>query len=159
MKRVIVLDQTYAPTFLQWMKERIGVGGDFKSEDCRTIAHVQFNDDGTHEILCVVALNRWTPTTCEGNIASDGTKRWFSRDFAFTVYDYVFRHADRTRMNFIVAEDNGAAIKMHQSLGHQYEAKLEDAFGEDKHALLFGLTRKQWVEGKWSSPAAINKRT
>lgn len=151
-KRVIVTDQKYAPMFLQWMAGRIGVDiGGFSPDECRTIAHVLFYDDGQPpEILAVVAFNRWSPFACEGNIASDGTRRWFSRDFAYTIYDYVFRHAGKTRFNFTVSVDNEAAIAMHEGLGHNYVARLEDAFGEDKDAFIYGLTRKQWMAGRWS---------
>src|SRR5262245_26460359 len=131
-KRSIVVDQTYKPIFLQWMKERIGESGDFKPEDCITIAHVQVHDDGAGEILCVVALNRWTPFTCEGNIASDMSKRWMTRDFAFTVYDFVFNHAGKSRFNFTVSPDNVEAVQMHERLGHKFEGRLEDGFGEGK---------------------------
>jgi len=152
-KRIIVIDQQYAPEFLQWMRERIGGDiGEFGASDCRTIAHVLIHDDKPAEILAVVAVNRWSPFACEGNIASDGTKRWFSREFAFTIYDFVFRHANKTRFNFTVSVDNKEAIQMHESLGHEYVAKLVDAFGEDKDALIYGLTRKQWQAGKWATP-------
>jgi RimJ/RimL family protein N-acetyltransferase len=153
-KRVIVTGQQHAPVFLQWMRERIGGDvGEFDATDCRTIAHVLVHDDRPAEILAVVAFNRWTPFTCEGNIASDGTRRWFSRDFAFTIYDFVFRHADKTRFNFTVSTDNKEAIAMHKGLGHEYVARFTDAFGEGKDALIYGLTRKQWHAGKWAKPS------
>jgi RimJ/RimL family protein N-acetyltransferase len=153
-KRVIITDQQHAPMFLQWMRDRIGGDtGEFSADECRTIAHVLVHDDKPAEILAVVAFNRWSPYACEGNIASDGTRRWFSRDFAFTLYDFVFRHADKTRFNFTVSVDNEAAIAMHEGLGHTFVARLEDALGEDKDAFIYGLTRKQWMAGRWSKPS------
>lgn len=152
-KRLIVTDQQYAPVFLEWMRDRIaGDIGEFDANDCRTIAHVLLRDDSLPEILAVVAINRWSPFACEGNIASDGNRRWFSREFAFTVYDFVFRHANKTRFNFTVSVDNKEAIAMHESLGHEYVARLSDAFGENKDAFIYGLTRKQWLAGKWNEP-------
>jgi RimJ/RimL family protein N-acetyltransferase len=152
-KRVIITDQRHAPLFLKWMQERIGCVGDFNASDCRTIAHVIMHEDQAPEILAVVAINRWSPFACEGNIASNGSRRWLTRDFAFTVYDFVFRHAGKTRFNFTVSVDNKAAITMHEKLGHVFAARLEDAFGEDKDALIYGLTRKQWLAGPWSKPS------
>lgn len=152
-KRVIVTDQRHAPSFLQWMRERIGGDcGAFDADECRTIAHVMLHHDKPAEILAVVAINRWSPFGCEGNIASDGTKRWCSRDFLFTVYDFVFRYAGKTRFNFTVSTDNKEAIAMHEKLGHEYVAQLADAFGNDKDAFIYGLTRKQWLAGPWSKP-------
>lgn len=153
-KRVIVTAQQYAPAFLQWMRERIGGDiGEFDADDCRTIAHVVLHEDREPEILAVVAINRWSPFACEGNIASDGGRNWFSREYAFTVYDFVFRHAGKTRLNFTVSVDNAAAIGMHKKLGHFYVGRLEDAFGEDDDAFVYGLTRKQWMDGPWSKPS------
>ena len=132
-KRVIVTDQQHAPVFLKWMRERIGGDiGEFDAQVCRTIAHVLLHDDKPAEILAVVAINRWSPFACEGNIASDGTKRWFSRDFAFTIYDFVFRHAGKTRFNFTVSTNNKEAIAMHESLGHEFAGRFADAFGEER---------------------------
>lgn len=156
-KRLIITDQAVAPALLAWMKERIGPCGAFDPEDCRTIAHAIEHDDGRIEILCVVALNRWTPFSCEGNIASDMSKRWMTRDFAFAVYDFVFRHAGKTRFNFTVSVDNAEAIEMHERLGHRRIATLEDAFGEGRHALLFGLTRGQWKAGRFSAPSRTQR--
>lgn len=152
-KRQIIVDQSHAAYFLKWMSERIGDCGAFSTDDCRTIAHVIVHEDRPPEILAVVAFNRWSPFAVEGNIASDGSRRWFTRDFAFTIYDYVFRHADKTRFNFTVATDNTSAINMHEKLGHVFTARLEDAFGEDNDALMYGLTRKQWKAGPWSKPS------
>lgn len=152
-KRVIVTDQKHAAHFLQWMSARIGNAGAFTTDDCRTIAHVLVHDDKPAEILAVLAFNRWSPFAVEGNIASDDTRRWFSRDFAFTVYDYVFRHAGKSRFNFTVSTDNTEAITMHEKLGHVFTARLEDAFGEGNDALMYGLTRKQWLAGPWAKPS------
>lgn len=157
-QKIIVTDQQYAPVFLKWMGERIGGDiGAFDADDCRTIAHVLLHADRKPEILAVVAINRWSPFACEGNIASDGSRRWFSRRFAFTIYDFVFRHAAKTRFNFTTSVDNEAAIVMHRKLGHSYVARLEDAFGEEKDALMFGLTRKQWMAGPWAKPSTKEK--
>lgn len=153
-QKAIITDQQFATVLLKWMRERIGGDiGDFAADECRTIAHVLLHADREPEILAVVAINRWSPFACEGNVASDGTRRWFTREFAFTVYDFVFRHAAKTRFNFTVSVDNEAAITMHKKLGHSYVARLEDAFGEDKDALMYGLTRKQWMAGPWSKPS------
>lgn len=164
-RRVIVTDQRWAPLFCRWLESNLQEPGTFDPNDTRTIAHVELSDDGSFEILCVVGLNHWTTHTVEGNIASDGTKRWCSRDFCFTVYDYAFRHADKSRMNFTVRPDNVDAIRMHEKLGHQFEFRLTDANGEGEDALIYGLTRSQWRSGRWARPsvarsaAHINTRT
>lgn len=159
--RMIVTDQQWAPVLLQWMAERIGVEGDWNINDCRVIAHVDVTEGkpvGPEDVLCVVALNHWTPHTCEGNIASSGSARWMSRDFAYTVYDFAFNFAGKARINFTVSPDNKPAIAMHAKLGHKYEALLADAGGDGHDMLLYGFTKSMWQQSRWSkpSPKAIN---
>lgn len=159
MSRVIVIPNAQQPELAQglldWMSSRIGEAGLFTVDECRVIAHVQMSENRVlkpADVLCVVALNRWTTHTVEGNIASDGTARWMSRAFAYTVYDYAFNYASKSRMNFSVRADNVDAIRMHEKLGHHFTAKLEDGYGEGKDLLLYGLTKRQWQAGRWSKP-------
>lgn len=155
-KRVIITDQRYAPYFCKWLEDHIGEPCTFDPAETRTIAHVLFHEGKRFEVLAVVALNRWTTHTVDGSIASDGTKRWMSREFSWTVYDFAFRHADKSRMNFTVRPENAAAIAMHTKLGHRFESVLEDANGDGKALLLFGFTRRQWKESRWASPKRVS---
>lgn len=138
--------------FIEWMADRLGLDGVFKVEDAIAISHVQYDEDLNAEVLGVVAINNWSPAACEGHIASDGSTRWMSRTFAWTVYDFAFRHAGKFRFNFCVGIDNEAAVRMHEKLGHERMCQLNDAYGEDKHAYLYGLTKKQWLSGKFAQP-------
>lgn len=151
-ERRIIVDGPWRGPLIDWFAERIGHPGDWHTPEARVIAHVI--DDGgqarKENVLCVVLLNHWTPFTVEGSIVSDGTKRWMSRDFAFTVYDAVFNFAGKTRMNFTVSPENTSAIRMHEKLGHRYEGRFEDALGEGKDALVYGLTKRQWLAGPWA---------
>jgi hypothetical protein len=153
-KRRIIIDGPWRAPLIDWFAERIGHDAVWHTDDARVIAHV-IDDGGVareENVLCVVLLNHWTPTTCEANIASDGTKRWFSREFARNVYSYVFEHGGRSRINFTVSPDNTAAVTMHEKLGHKREALLEDAYGEGRDAILYGYTKRQWIKGPWYAP-------
>lgn len=152
-ERRIIVNGPWREPLIDWFTDRIGIAGTWKTDEARVIAHVI--DDGgparPENVLVVVLLNHWTPFTCEGNIVSDGTRRWMSRDFAFTVYDYVFNQAGKTRMNFSVAPDNAAAIRMHEKLGHQFEGRFADALGDGNDLLIYGFTKRQWLASQWAS--------
>jgi len=137
------------------LRERLGRDAELRVDECRTIGHVLVHGDGSTEVLGAVALHRWTDHTCDATIASDGTKRWASRLFIFTVYDWAFRHADKSRVNFIVRPSNADSVLLQERLGHVLEARLADAFGDGQDALLYGLTRRAWRQSKWSSPGAL----
>jgi RimJ/RimL family protein N-acetyltransferase len=155
MKRVISTDQSLNPILLSWMRSQLKEFdvGEFDPKECRTVAHLLQDDNGQREILGVVAFNRWTPHTCDGTVATDGSKRCAGRDFLFTVYDYAFRFAGKTRMNMIVHEQNEASKKLQSDIGHQLVGTLVDHFGEGKNALLYGLTRSQWKQGRYAEPS------
>lgn len=156
-KRRIIVNGPWRDALIDWMSERIGVEGQWRTDEARVIAHVI--DDGgpasKENVLAVVLLNHWTPHTCEGNIASDGTKRWFSRGFVFAIYDYVFNQAGKSRMTFVVAPENTSAVQMHEQLGHVFEGRLQDADGEGRDLLLYGLTKRQWLAGRWAKPPSL----
>ncbi len=136
--------------FINWMADRLALDGVFKVEDAIAIAHVEYDDDLNAEVLGVVAINNWSPAACEGHIASDGTARWMTRQFAWTVYNFVFNHAGKSRFNFCVGVDNESAVRMHEKLGHERMCRLADAYGEGNDAYLYGLTKKQWLAGKFA---------
>ena len=151
-ERVLVLDPKHDATFCAWVSDKLP-GCEFNPSECRTIGHVLLHEDRDPEIIGAVVLSRWTAHTCDASIASDGTKRWATRRFIFAVYDYAFRHADKSRINFIVRVDNADSIRLQERLGHTLDGRLADAFGEGQDALLFGLTRSAWLAGPWRSPS------
>lgn len=99
---------------------------------------------------CVVVFDEWTTYSVDVSIAADGSKRWARRDFIYTVYDYVFRHAGKVRMNMVVAASNEPAINMHTSFGHHLEGTLRNWFGEGKDALLYSYISSDWANSKWN---------
>jgi len=158
-KRAILITGINHPQhrfFIEWMASRLALEGEFKAESAIAIAHVEYSPDLQADVLGVVALNDWRPASCEGHIASDGSGRWMTRKFAHTVYDFVFRHAAKFRMNFVVGTENAPAIRMHDKLGHERMCHLADAYGDGKDAYLYGLTKKQWLAGKFASPHKEN---
>ena len=160
MKHRTVIGGPLHSALIRWFESRIGVEGSWDTPEAQVIAHVIDTGRPAQEedVLCVVLLNHWTPHTVEGNIVSDGTKRWANRQFIYDTYHYVFEHANKTRFNFTVDPANTAAIAMHEALGHKLEGRFADAAGEGKDLLVYGLTRRDWRAGKWAQPRRpVNK--
>lgn len=143
---VVVYDQD--PIFVRFASEQLGVP--FELTDYRTVSHVRKNDDGTLTMLAVVVLNNWTEHSVEMSIASE-PGLWATKKFIRAVYDYAFYHAKKERIHMAVEPSNVAALIMHERLGHKYEGRLEDWFGADKDALIFGLTKRNYLKGKWTA--------
>jgi RimJ/RimL family protein N-acetyltransferase len=152
MKHVVITDQARCAEFCEWLYQHGGVNAPLNVAEARTLAYALVHDDGTEEILTVCALTRWKPHSCEASLASDGSKRSkASREYIWTIFDYVFRFAGRSRLETYVAVDNHKSIAVQYMLGLKQEAQLEDHFGEGKDALLFGITQRQWQKGPWAS--------
>ena len=151
---LIVTDQRWNDHFIGWLGERFGDWA--PPPDTRTIAYVDTTAESYtpgDEILTCTVFSRWTPHTCEVSLATNGSKQSkASRTYIFTIFDYVFNHAGKSRFYTFVGVDNEKSIILQQMLGLNLEARLADHFGEGKDAFLFGITKRQWQQGKWSSP-------
>lgn len=146
-----ITDQAYAPLFHEWMKEHLGVT--FDSKDTRYIASV-LAEDGL-EIVGCTALNRWTEGACEAHAASDGSKRQkIDRRYIHTVFDYAFRHADKSCLLTYVSVDNVKSLALQEMLGFTKVGFVPSYYGEGKDAQLFSMTKQQWLDGKWGTSTA-----
>ena len=155
---IVTGNKANTPFFVNWLGERItdaDYTDDLRNGQCRVVAHILEFASKPPEIVGVAMFNRWTAHSCDANFASDKTRRWCTPQFAFAFYDYVFNHAQRPRINFFLRTTNDAAIKMHKRMGHIYEATMKDAFGEGQDALLYRMTKSEWLAGPWSTPPAV----
>lgn len=103
----------------------------------------RLNDDGTP--LVVVIFDRFDEYNCQMHIASDGTKRWYSRDFVSTCYRYAFNQMKLRRITVVIREDNARSLKACRQLGHVQEGVLKEWFG-DKDGIAMRMLK---TECKW----------
>lgn len=151
---MIVISQAFKPQFVQWLSDRCP-GFDQVEGTIHTLALIDANEGDVmreEDVLTVCALSRWTPGSCEATLASNGAKRAkASREYIWTIFDYVFNKAGRSRLYTFVGVDNEKSIAVQHMLGLKQEALLRDHFGEGKDALLFGITKTDWQNGPWAS--------
>ncbi len=149
----VIADQSHAALFAAFLDARMPAPIELDLDRTRFIALVDIPEDRPAtigDILTVCALNRWTPHTCEATLASSGGKRQkATREYITTIFDFVFNHAKRSRLITHVAVENEKSIAVQHMLGMKQEALLRDHFGEDQDALLFGLTKREWLAGPW----------
>jgi RimJ/RimL family protein N-acetyltransferase len=144
-KNLIVFDQD--PVFLNYAGAQLGI--QYLPEIARTVSHVRQNDDGSLTMLAVVVLSHWTTHSVEISIASN-PGLWATKRFIRAVYEYAFGHCGKERIHMLVEHENAESIEMHKRLGHKYEGQLDDWFGVDKPALIYGLTKRNYLNSKWS---------
>lgn len=150
----VITDQKYTPLFVRWLDERCPGFGSVEGT-IHTIAFVDPQPDNIarqEDVLTVCALSRWTPHSCEATLASNGAKRAkASREYIWTIFNHVFNVHGRSRLYVFVGVENAKSIVIQAMLGLTQEAVLRDHFGEGKDALLFGITKTQWLAGQWAS--------
>jgi RimJ/RimL family protein N-acetyltransferase len=103
----------------------------------------KLNPDGTP--LVVVVFDRFDEHNCQMHIASDGTKRWYSKEFVSTCYRYAFNQMNLKRVTVVIREDNVKSLKACKQLGHTQEGILKAWFGKKDGVLM----RMLKTECKW----------
>lgn len=144
MDNVIILPSAETdPIVLHWAAGKLQMR--FPADLCRAIAYVNESD-----ILGAVVYHSWTPHSCELSIATDRSKRWATRRFITAIYKQAFVEFDKSRIHFTVDPTNTDSMRLQEKLGHKKECVLDDAAGEGKPLVLWGLTRKDWLRGRYA---------
>lgn len=96
----------------------------------------EFNNFGTEigigwkrhgKIVAGVAYANWNGINVECHIASDETKRWATREYLWTIFDYPFNQLKVRRITVCVGEGNKDSRRFVEHLGFKIEARLEGA--------------------------------
>ncbi len=117
---------------LPWAQERIGVA--FR-RDAYTIG---LERDGA--IAAVVVFDNFSEADCCMHIASDGTKRWMSKELLIAAFAYPFVQLGLRRVTGMVPAKNAAALAFDEHIGFVREGYHPHALPDDDLVSL-GLLR------------------
>ena len=78
-------------------------------------------------LVAGVAYSDYNGVNIQMHVASDGTRRWMTREFLWTCFDYPFNQAKVRRVTGLVGEGNAAARRFDENLGFVLEARLKGA--------------------------------
>lgn len=104
------------------------------------------------ELVAGVAYGNWNGVNVECHIASDGTRRWMTREYLWAIFDYPFNRVGGTygakRITVCVGEGNAASRRFVEHLGFKLEAKLAGAHPTGD-LLIFRLLKHEcrWIKG------------
>lgn len=149
-------NQKYAKTFCDWLAARFPPSDRTTfDENTRTIGHVDVttSSDGKVkiEILAVAAFHHWSPHSVEITVGASGAKRQKnSREFIWTVFDYIFNFAEKSSLFATVSVRNTKCLALTEAIGFTQRGSLPDFFGEDHDGLVFTLTKREWQSGRWA---------
>lgn len=131
-----------------WARERIGVSG--FDDDARTIG---LERDG--QLVAVVVYDSFHATDVQMHIASDGTKRWMTRELLASAFWYPFVQVGLLRVTGLVPAHNKEALAFDQHLGFVIEGYHPRAgeHGEDLVSLGMLRERCRWIPEKYRNPS------
>jgi len=83
---------------------------------------------GGHWVMIAgVVYNEFNGVNICAHIASDGSKRWMTREFLWTIFDYPFNQAKAKRLTVMIGQGNKDSIRLVEHFGFQFETFLKDA--------------------------------
>lgn len=126
--------RTARPQDIAWAAERIGIPK-FR-DDAKGIASLR--DDGAP--AAVVVFDTFSACDCNMHIASDGSKRWMTRELLMEAFWYPFVTAGLRRVTGVVPAKNQEAIDFDTKMGFQVEGRCRDALPDDDVVIL-GMRR------------------
>lgn len=120
---------------VEWVAKRTNEFGNFGAAQgigwAKPVSSYRLLDSNSilpQDNLCAgVAYCEWNGVNVVCHIASDGSKRWLTREFLGTIFDYPFNQLKAKRITVCVGEGNSASRKFVEHLGFILEAELAGA--------------------------------
>lgn len=122
---------------LAWANERTG-NGSFRP-DAQAIG---LERDGELSAVCV--FDSFSQFDCLMHVASDGSKRWLTREFLVHCFAYPFITCGLSRVSSHIAESNKASLRFNLKLGFKAEGIHPMAAG-DVAMISTGLLRRDCI--------------
>ena len=105
---------------VEWVAAQTAEFGNFGTD-----VGIGWEKDG--RLVAGVAYANWNGVNVECHIASDRSKRWLTRRFLWTIFDYPFNQLGAARITVCVGQGNRDSTRFVQHLGFILEARLRAA--------------------------------
>lgn len=132
--------------YKEWAAHQIGIE-QFRS-DATTITVLK-----DKQIIGVTVFDTFSPAECQIHVASDGSRRWLTRDYIRMVFAYPFVQLKFRRVTSLVPETNTDSARFCAHMGFREEGRLREAGLHGEDLILFGLLRR---ECRWVGVSLLN---
>ena len=105
---------------VQWVARRTNEFGAFGTD-------IGIGWSKAGELVAGVAYAEWNGPNVVCHIASDGKRRWATREYLGVIFDYPFQQLKVKRITVCVGEGNHASRRFVEHLGFTLEAELAGA--------------------------------
>lgn len=136
MTRWICGDPAHWPIAEAWLRERVGVRNAFEKYTCLSLM------DGL-KFRAVVLFCGYNGHAIEMHVASDGSRRWLTRDYLRACFRYAFVQLGVRRVTGLVSAKNEAALKFDRALGFKDEGCIRQGADDGSDLLVLGMLRAE----------------
>lgn len=119
---------------LPWAAEKIGLSR-FR-DDAKSIG---IERDG--EIAAVAVYDTFSEVECSVHLASDGSRRWMTREFLVAGFAYPFIQCGFQSMTGLVPSDNEAALQFDLHIGWTYVGTRRSAMPGGRDLIILEMLR------------------
>jgi RimJ/RimL family protein N-acetyltransferase len=95
------------------------------------------------DICGVAVFDNFSVGSCCVSVASDGSRRWMTREFLIRVFAYPFLQLGYRRLTCFIAASNHDSIRLCEHLGWSREGVLRRGAPDGDDMLLLGLLREE----------------
>lgn len=134
-----MIEYVYAEeaALLPWAAAHISDSHRFR-DDAKAIG-VKING----QLRAVAIYDSFSGNDCLFSIASDGSRRWLTREFCIHVMAYPFIQCRLTRISCLVSRNNQPSLRLTQRFGcWELEGVLREAGLGGEDLLLYGMLRR-----------------
>lgn len=118
-----------------WAEPRFGVpAGSMPPE---TVALGVLSD--ANEVLAVICLNAFYSHYCTMHVASNGSKRWLTRNVLACIFGYTFQFLRLQRVNIIVSVHNVPIQVLALKLGFRMEGYARCGADDGSDGIIMGM--------------------
>lgn len=111
---------------VDWVAKRTNEYGSFTgAQGSNTAQGLGWVRNG--QIVAGVVYAEWNGPNVVCHIASDGSRRWLTREFLWTIFDYPFNQLECRRITVCVGEGNSNSRRFVEHLGFELETTLRAA--------------------------------
>lgn len=127
---------------IEWAAQVIGFT---PRPDARAIGYAS----GGH-MRAVTVFDTFGESDCNIHIASDGSRRWCSREYLLHSFAFPFIQLKLARVTGFVPSKNSDALRFDLHLGFQREGLMRNAFRGDD-LIILGMLREEcrWIPEKY----------
>jgi RimJ/RimL family protein N-acetyltransferase len=108
------------PEVVRWVAKRTNEFGNFGTD-------IGIGQAKNGVLVAGVAYADWNGPNIVAHIASDGSRRWATREYLHVIFDYPFRQLSCRRITALVGQGNSASRNFVTRLGFTLETTLASA--------------------------------